>query len=37
MTFTIYYPPAAAGGKVPVLYFLSGLTCNDEVAKLPID
>ncbi|PNW84789.1 hypothetical protein CHLRE_03g158800v5 [Chlamydomonas reinhardtii] len=31
MTFTIYYPPAAAGGKVPVLYFLSGLTCNDEI------
>ncbi|PNH11216.1 S-formylglutathione hydrolase [Tetrabaena socialis] len=32
MTFTIYYPPAAeqAGAKVPLLYFLSGLTCNDE-------
>lgn len=31
MTFTVYYPPAAeAGSKVPVLYFLSGLTCTDE-------
>ncbi|KAG2482418.1 hypothetical protein HYH03_018653 [Edaphochlamys debaryana] len=30
MTFTVYFPPAAASGKVPVLYFLSGLTCNDE-------
>jgi len=32
MNFTIYYPPqaAAAGAKVPVLYYLSGLTCTDE-------
>ena len=30
MTFSIYLPPQAAKGPVPVLYWLSGLTCNDE-------
>ncbi len=31
MRFAIYLPPQAAdGGKVPVLYWLSGLTCTDE-------
>ncbi|KFI22879.1 S-formylglutathione hydrolase [Nitrosococcus oceani] len=31
MRFAIYLPPqAAAGTKVPVLYWLSGLTCTDE-------
>ncbi|MCW3478002.1 S-formylglutathione hydrolase [Neisseriaceae bacterium JH1-16] len=31
MTFAIYLPPQTAHGeKVPVLYWLSGLTCNDE-------
>lgn len=31
MTFSIYLPPQTAGGeKVPVLYWLSGLTCSDE-------
>ncbi len=31
MQFTIYLPPqASAQNKVPVLYWLSGLTCNDE-------
>jgi S-formylglutathione hydrolase len=32
MTFAIYLPPQAliAGAKVPVLYWLSGLTCTDE-------
>ncbi|WP_448212413.1 S-formylglutathione hydrolase [Colwellia sp. MEBiC06753] len=31
MTFAIYLPPKAiAGSKVPVVYWLSGLTCNDE-------
>lgn len=31
MTFTIYLPPAAlTGTRVPVLYWLSGLTCTDE-------
>ncbi|KAF6252315.1 Alpha/Beta hydrolase protein [Scenedesmus sp. NREL 46B-D3] len=35
MTFTVYFPPAAdetaaSPTKVPVLYYLSGLTCTDE-------
>lgn len=31
MRFAIYLPPQTAGGqKVPVVYFLSGLTCTDE-------
>lgn len=30
MTFTIFFPPQAEHGKVPVLYYLSGLTCTDE-------
>ncbi|WP_174875137.1 S-formylglutathione hydrolase [Vogesella oryzae] len=31
MTFAIYLPPQTAHGeRVPVLYWLSGLTCNDE-------
>ncbi|MDH2433677.1 S-formylglutathione hydrolase [Pokkaliibacter sp. MBI-7] len=31
MTFSIYLPPQTAQGKkVPVLYWLSGLTCSDE-------
>lgn len=30
MTFTVYLPPQAASGPVPVLYWLSGLTCTDE-------
>lgn len=30
MNFSIYFPPAAATSKVPVLYWLSGLTCTDE-------
>ena len=30
MTFSIYLPPQAAQGPVPVLYWLSGLTCTDE-------
>ena len=31
MRFAIYLPPQAASGeKVPVLYWLSGLTCSDE-------
>lgn len=31
MRFAIYLPPLACGGlKVPVLYWLSGLTCTDE-------
>ncbi len=30
MVFSVYLPPAAAFGAVPVVYFLSGLTCTDE-------
>ena len=30
MTFSIYLPPQADKGPVPVLYWLSGLTCTDE-------
>ena len=30
MTFSIYLPAQAEKGPVPVLYWLSGLTCNDE-------
>jgi len=30
MTFSVYLPPAAETGPVPVLYWLSGLTCTDE-------
>ncbi|CAA7405898.1 unnamed protein product [Spirodela intermedia] len=31
MTFTIYFPPTPQGSStVPVLYWLSGLTCTDE-------
>lgn len=30
MTFSIFLPAAAADGPVPVLYWLSGLTCTDQ-------
>ncbi|MCZ4336572.1 S-formylglutathione hydrolase [Shewanella colwelliana] len=30
MRFAIYLPPQASERKVPVLYWLSGLTCTDE-------
>jgi S-formylglutathione hydrolase len=30
MRFSVYLPPQARAGKVPVLYFLSGLTCTEE-------
>jgi S-formylglutathione hydrolase len=30
MKFGVYLPPQARAGKVPVLYFLSGLTCTEE-------
>jgi S-formylglutathione hydrolase len=32
MTFAVYLPPQAKHGKVPVLWFLSGLTCTHENA-----
>ncbi|KAF8403746.1 hypothetical protein HHK36_011850 [Tetracentron sinense] len=30
MTFHIYFPPSPPSQKLPVLYWLSGLTCTDE-------
>ena len=30
MQFSVYRPPAAASGPVPVVTWLSGLTCNEE-------
>ncbi len=30
MNFAVYIPPQAKDGPVPVLYFLSGLTCTEE-------
>lgn len=30
MRFALYRPPQAAAGPVPVLWYLSGLTCNEE-------
>ncbi|MCC1493036.1 S-formylglutathione hydrolase [Cognatishimia sp. F0-27] len=32
MTFGLYLPPAASDGPVPVLWYLSGLTCTHENA-----
>ncbi|MEO1342151.1 MAG: alpha/beta hydrolase-fold protein, partial [Cyanobacteria bacterium J06635_13] len=30
MNFAVYLPPQAKSQTVPILYYLSGLTCNDE-------
>src|SRR5262249_9350421 len=30
MRFSLYLPPASAHGSVPVLFWLSGLTCTEE-------
>src|SRR5574344_114121 len=30
LNFAVYSPPAAAKKKCPVLYWLSGLTCNEQ-------
>ena len=30
MRFAVYTPPQAASGRVPVLYYLAGLTCTEE-------
>lgn len=30
MRFSVYQPPQARGGKVPVLFYLAGLTCTEE-------
>src|ERR1700755_2491091 len=30
MRFSVFAPPQAAQGKVPVLFWLSGLTCTED-------
>jgi S-formylglutathione hydrolase len=30
MRFAVYQPPQARGGRVPVVYYLAGLTCTEE-------
>src|SRR5882724_4989657 len=30
MKFSVFQPPQAKAGKVPVLYYLAGLTCTEE-------
>lgn len=30
MTFSVYLPPRAESGKVPAVYWLSGLSCTDD-------
>ena len=30
MNFAVYLPPQAQSQRVPVLYYLSGLTCSEE-------
>lgn len=30
MRFSVFLPPQAEGGRVPVLFFLAGLTCTEE-------
>jgi S-formylglutathione hydrolase len=34
MTFAVYLPPQARAGRVPCLWFLSGLTCTHENAMV---
>lgn len=33
MTFSVYLPPQAESERVPVVYWLSGLTCTDDNAR----
>jgi len=34
MTFSVYLPPQAETTRVPALYWLSGLTCSDDNARV---
>ncbi|MDH3526814.1 MAG: S-formylglutathione hydrolase [Gammaproteobacteria bacterium] len=34
MMFSVYLPPQAANERVPVVYWLSGLTCTDDNARV---
>ena len=37
MKFSVYLPPQARTAKVPVLYYLAGLTCTEAVWENAID
>lgn len=32
MRFSVFVPPQAAHGPVPVLFYLAGLTCTEETS-----
>ena len=34
MRLAVYQPPQAAAGRVPVLFYLAGLTCTEETATM---
>lgn len=34
MKFSVYTPPAAENGSVPVLYYLAGLSCTEETFQI---
>ena len=34
MRFAVFQPPQAAAGRVPVLFYLAGLTCTEETATM---
>ena len=34
MRFAVFQPPQARAGRVPVLYYLAGLTCSEETATM---
>ena len=34
MRFAVFQPPQAREGRVPVLYYLAGLTCSEETATI---
>ena len=34
MNFSVYVPPQAESGPVPVLYYLAGLTCTEETFQI---
>ncbi|KFN42080.1 S-formylglutathione hydrolase [Arenimonas metalli] len=34
MRFAVFQPPQARKGRVPVLYYLAGLTCSEETATM---
>ena len=36
MTFSVYLPPRSRDTNVPALYWLSGLTCNDDNARIVV-